>query len=348
LKPKNTDVPTIYDVAKKAGVSISTVSRVLNSKVDVKEEKRQNVLKSIQDLDFKIDPYARSLAEKHFNLIEVCFSWSSVKINLENEWYIALLNGINDVVQKEQYGLLINTISGVFDLEEVERRVARNMVNGLLMVSPYLKEDELAQIKKFKVPLVLVGCRVADNGADYVDSDNAKAVTEIVNHLLNLGNKKIACITGEVEISANAADRLREFLQAMQLRGFSVPEEYVVQGDFSKDSGAAAMKKLLALKNRPTAVFASNDWMALGAWDSIIQAGLKVGKDIALVGFDDIPQASMPPYSLTTIRQDFRAISTQATQMLIQKIKNPEGWKPRQVIVPTQLITRLSCGSQPK
>jgi LacI family transcriptional regulator len=157
LKRKKNPNPTIYDVADKAGVSISTVSRALNNKNNLKELTRQKIFKAIDVLNFKIDPYARSLVMKQFNLLEVCFSWSSIRINLENEWYLGLLNGINDVVQEKRYGLLINTISGIFDLQEVSRRVARNAVDGVLMVSPYLKEEEMRQLKDFQVPLVLIG-----------------------------------------------------------------------------------------------------------------------------------------------------------------------------------------------
>ncbi|HVZ81423.1 MAG TPA: LacI family DNA-binding transcriptional regulator [bacterium] len=342
MKSKKNPKSTIYDVAARAGVSISTVSRTLNNRSNLTDLTRQKVLKAIADLDFKTDPFARGLVGKQFNLIEVCFSWSSIKINLENEWYLGLLNGINDVVQEKQYGLLINTISGVFDLQEVEKRVSRNTVDGVLMVSPYLKEEEVNQLKDFRVPLVLIGCRANDPSVDFVDCDNAKAVVEVVDHLVKKGHQKIACITGEVKISADAADRLREFKQAMERHGLSVPDPYIVGGDFSKGSGAKAMNKLLALKDRPTAVFASNDLMALGAWDSIVEKGMKVGKDIALVGFDDIPQASVPPYSLTTNKQDYRETSTQAARLLIEKIENPTGWKTRQILVPTQLVVRRS------
>jgi LacI family transcriptional regulator len=125
-----------------------------------------------------------------------------------------------------------------------------------------------------------------------------------------------------------------------------VPEGYLGEGDFLKKSGSEAMKKFLALHERPTAVFASNDLMALGAWDAIEEAGLTVGKDIALVGFDDITEAFTPPYSLTTVRQDFRTISVEAARLLIDKIQSGGNWTPKQMLVPTQLITRQSCGAK--
>lgn len=338
---------TIYDVAHQAGVSISTVSRVLNDSASVLDETREKVLKTVSDLNFKPDPVARSLVSKQVNLIQVCFSWSSGRyhINLENPWYLELLNGINQVVQEKAYGLLINTLSGVFDPQEVYHRVSRNAVDGILLVSPYLAEEELPKIKNYPVPVVLIGCRVNDPQIDYVDSDNVMAVAGVVDHLVSLGHEKIACITGEVKISADAAERAKEFRTAMAERGFKVSKDFVVGGDFSRESGAKAMKKLMRLKEKPTAVFASNDLMALGAWDFLVKEGLEVGKDMALVGFDDIAAASKKPYSLTTVKQNFDTISTQAANLLIDKMQKPDEWRARQILVPTQLVIRRSSGS---
>ncbi len=346
---------TIYDVASRAGVSISTVSRVLNNNPNVLEDTRQRVLKAIAELQFKPNPIARGLVVKQTNLIEVLFSWAGpvfnmagYQFNLQSAWYVGMLNGINEVVQEKQYGLLINTISGVFDPQEVYRRVFNNAVDGVLMVSPYLEEKDVVQLIGSRVPVVLIGYRTDDPRTDYVDSDNRGAAGLVVDHLVGLGHKKIACISGQTRTSRNAADRLEGFKTTIAKHGLSVPEEYIVEGDFLKKSGAEAMQKLMALPDRPTAVFASNDLMALGAWDVIEEMGLTVGKDIALVGFDDIAEAFTPPYSLTTVRQDYRTISMEATRILIEKIHHPENWKPQQVLVPAQLIVRQSCGSKKK
>lgn len=339
---------TIYDVAQKAGVSISTVSRVLNNNPNVLEDTRQKVQKAIADMKFKPNPIARGLVVKQTNLIEVFFSWSGYQFNLQNAWYVGLLNGINEVVQENQYGLLINTIAGVFDPQEVYRKVYHNAVDGVLMVSPYLEEKDVLEMMDQRVPVVLIGYRTDDTRMDYVDSDNTDAAIQVVDHLAKLGHKKIAFISGEVKTSRNALDRLNGFRLAMHKHGLPVPEEYVVEGNFLRETGEAGMKKLLSLSERPTAVFASNDLMALGAWDAVEDKGMTVGADIALVGFDDITEAFTPPYSLTTIRQDYRTISVEATRMLLDKIHAPDKWKPRQVLVPTQLVVRQSCGSKKK
>lgn len=337
---------TIYDVAAKAGVSISTVSRVLNNNPNVLEETRFKVLEVIKEMKFKPNPIARGLVVKQTNIIEVFFSWAGKQFNIQSDWYTKLLNGINEVVEEKQYGLLINTIAGVFAPQVVYRKVFQNAVDGVLMVSPYLEEKDVIQMMDHRIPIVLIGYRTDDPGIDFVDSDNIQAVGQVVDHLVKLGHKKIACISGPAEISRNAADRLLGFKQAMQKHGLPVPEEYIVEGNFLKEAGGEAMKKLLFLPGRPTAVFAANDLMALGAWDAVEEKGLSVGTDMALAGFDDIPEACTPPYSLTTIQQDYQLISKEATKVLIEKIHHSDDWKPRQVLIPTQLIVRQSSGSK--
>jgi LacI family transcriptional regulator len=216
------------------------------------------------------------------------------------------------------------------------------------MVSPYLEEKDVLQMMDYRVPVVLIGYRTDDPRMDYVDSDNVDAAFQVVDHLVKLGHKKIAFISGQVKTSRNALDRLNGFQQAMKKHNLPIPPGFLVEGNFLRESGESGMKNLLALPERPTAVFASNDLMALGAWDAAEEAGLTVGADIALVGFDDITEAFTPPYSLTTVRQDYRAISVEATRSLLAKFHQPDHWKTKQVLVPTQLIVRQSCGSKKK
>jgi len=335
---------TIYDVAYKSGVSISTVSRVLNNNLTVQEDLRQRVQRAVKELGFQPNPIARGLVMKRTKLIEVCFSWSGYRIDLENPWYFGILNGVNQVAQDSQYGLVISTLSGIFDPQEICRRILSNTVDGVLMVSPYLTKKGILDMVDSRVPIVLAGCRVDENAMDYVDSDNLRGAEQAIRHLARLGHRKIACITGEGEFSLNSMDRLEGSLRAAQDLGLSIPDPYIVRGDFGRTSGTKAAEALLALSDPPTAIFAFNDLMALGAWDAVQKAGLTIGRDISLVGFDDIPAASQAPYSLTTIRQDFQAISLEASKLLIEKTCNPDGHRPRKLLLPTQLVERRSCG----
>jgi DNA-binding LacI/PurR family transcriptional regulator len=277
-------------------------------------------------------------------LIQVLFSWQNRQFDFKNNWYVSLLNGFNSAIQEHGYGLMVNTVAGVFDPEEVYATVFRNSSDGILVVSPYLEEKDILRMNQNAVPMVLVGHRIQSAEVDYVDSDNEAAAAEVVEHLVGLGHKKIAFVSGPMKGSADSTDRLKGYQGAMKKHGLQVQVEYIVEGDFTEANGALATEKLLALKERPTAIFCCDDLMALGAWNTIERKGLRVGKDISLVGFDDIEEASKAPYSLTTVRQDLINMSTQSTLLLLEKIKNPGKWKSRHVLLPTQLIVRNSTG----
>jgi len=337
---------TIYDVAHKAGVSISTVSRVLNNNPSVLDETRQKVLKVIAELEFKPNPIARGLVVKQTNLIELLFSWFGPKMDFRSHWYLEILNGVNEVVQENQFGLLVNTVAGDVGNAEIEQKVFRSAVDGILMVSPFLEEKEILRMMDRRVPIILVGHRPQDERIDFVDADNLGAAAQVADLFVELGHKKIACIAGPISVSGDAADRLKGFEKAIAHKGIPLAKGHVQEGQFNRESGFKAMEKLLMLPERPTAVFACDDAMAIGAWDAIEKAGLKVGKDIALVGFDDAPEASQPPYSLTTLKQDFRKLAMEATKLLITRIRNPNDWKPRHLLLPTPLIVRKSSGER--
>jgi LacI family transcriptional regulator len=335
---------TIYDVAHKAGVSISTVSRVLNNNPSVLEETRQKVLKVISDMEFKPNPIARGLVVKQTNIIELFFSWFSPECDFRSHWYVEMLNGVNEVVQKNKFGLLVNTVAGVADPDEVFRRIFHHAVDGILLVSPYLEEKDILRVLDRRIPTVLIGHRMENLGVDFVDGDNLNAAGQVVDYLADLGHRRIACITGPAKGSVDSADRLRGFESAMARRNLTFPALYKEDGGFTRHAGYLAMQRLLLLPQRPTAVFAFDDSMALGAWKAVQEAGLTVGRDLSLVGFDDIPEASQAPFSLTTMRQDFRGLSVQATQILVEKIQQPGNWTPRRILIPTQLVVRGSCG----
>lgn len=335
---------TIYDVAQIAGVGISTVSRVFNNSPKVLEKTRQKVMKVAAELAYKPSPIARGLVNKQINLVEIFFSWSGQRFDFRSYWYMEILNGVIEVVQANQNGLLVNTIPRNIDPREVQGKIFHNAVDGILLVAPHLEEAAILRLDDNQVPLMLIGHRTEDPRLDFVDSDNVHAAEQVVDHLVKLGHRKIAIITGPVKTSRNAADRLKGFGLAMKKHGLAFPKGFIQEGDFNNPSGEKGMKRLLALSERPTAVFASDDSMALGAWNAIEKAGLKVGKDLALVGFDDIPEASTQPYFLTTVRQDFRKLGMEAAELLFEKIHDPENWDPHRILIPTTLIVRDSSG----
>jgi DNA-binding LacI/PurR family transcriptional regulator len=337
--------PNIYDVAEKAGVSIATVSRVLNNNSNVMEGTRHKVLDAIKALKFKPDVSARELGVRHNHLIQIFFHIAHYPIDFDNNWFGDILNGAGEVLQAHQYGVLINSISGMPTAEEIYHRVHHNRVDGILMIAPHMVERDLLRIMDQRVPIVPVEYRLENPHTSFVDTDNVNSVIQIVDHLVSLGHRKIACLAGPVPQNRNAQDRFWGFKKGLEKHGLGLPEDYVVTHDYYvREAGTEGMRELLSLPDRPTAVFGSNDQIALGAWDVAQSAGLKVGKDISIAGYDDIPVASKPPYSLTTVRQDFHKLSSTAAEILMDIIENPAGAMPRQILVPTQLIARQSTG----
>jgi LacI family transcriptional regulator len=284
------------------------------------------------------------LVAKQSNLIQVLFSWVDKKCDFRNYWYVSILNGVNEAVQENGYGLMVNTVAGLFEPQAVYERVFRNAMDGILVISPYLSEKELLRMSDSRVPMILIGHRVPKLPIDTVDSDNVGAAHQAIDHLVSLGHKKIAFITGPTEYNTDSADRLAGYKEAMKKHGLEIPEGYIAEGLFNEMTGEAAAEKFMKLPQRPTAVFSSDDLMAMGAWDAFEKAGLKVGKDVSIIGFDDIPEASQGKYSLTTIRQDFHEISMRGTKMLIEKIKHSGDWETRKVLVPVKLMERRSTG----
>ncbi len=332
---------TIYEVAEKAEVSISTVSRVINNKPNIPEYTKRRVLNAIETLNFKPNLIARGMASKKVNLVEVFFSWHK-----QSPWFTDLLHGINKELREQEYGLLVNTLDGaaIFNPKEVHRRLFHNAVDGVLMIAPYLEEKDLLLLAESGVPITLIGYRSQNKAISFVDSDNINAASAVVSHLFKLGHTHISCITGPTETSPNAADRLEGYRQAMVRHQLKIPGSYVIGGDFVRQTGKEAMQKLLALPMRPTAVFACNDEMALGAWHALQEAGLTVGKDMALVGFDDMFEASKAPYSLTTVRQDWMNMGVKGVRILMDKIRQKGHGESQQVLVPGKLVVRGSCG----
>jgi DNA-binding LacI/PurR family transcriptional regulator len=337
---------TIYDVAKKSKVSIATVSRVLNKKTEVVTEKtRLHVLQAIKELNFKPNLSARRLVSSRTNLIEIFFHIQNFPVDFKSDWYNGILTGATQVIQNENMGMLINFLVGIPDFQEIAERVFHNNVDGILLISPSLEEKHLLELTHQNTPIVLVGHRAKSSDISFVDTNNTEASKSIVEHLINLGHRKIACIAGPIHNVQNAKDRLEGYQNAMSKHGLSVPKGFIIPSDgFIKLNGREGMQQLLKLSEKPTAVVCGDDMLATGAWDAATAAGLKIGKDISLVGYDDIPAASTYPYSLTTVRQDMQGLSAAATRLLIEQIKNPESSVPTHQFQPTQVIVRESTG----
>jgi len=347
---KQTRPSTIYDVARKSKVSIATVSRVLNKKTEVVTEKtRVQVLQAIKELNFKPNLSAQRLVSSRTNLIEIFFHIQNFPVDFKSDWYNGILVGATQVIKNQNMGMLINFLVGIPDFQEIAERVFHNNVDGVLMISPSLEEKYLLELNNQSVPVVFVGHRAQSSEISFVDTNNIEASEIIIKHLIDLGHRKIACLAGPIHNVQNAKDRLAGYQNAMSKHGLPIPKSFIIPSDgFIQSNGREGMQQLLRLSEKPTAVFCTDDTLAIGAWNATVAAGLTVGKDISLVGYDDIPSASTHPYSLTTVRQDMQGLSAAATRILIEQIKNPESYFPIHQFQPTQLIIRESTGPAPK
>jgi LacI family transcriptional regulator len=227
--------------------------------------------------------------------------------------------------------------------EEMYRRVVRSgHLEGVLVASTRLDDPLIARLDQDRVPFVMVG-RHPNERVNYVDIDNVAGARMAVEHLIRLGHRRIATITGPLNMTSGA-DRLKGYQRALEAYRLPVEEALIVEGDFTEASGTAAARCLLPLS--VTAIFVASDVMAIGALKGIREAGLRVPHDVALVGFDDVPLATAVQPSLTTIRQPIERLGSLAAGLLVDLLDNPpdEQAPAHHIILPTKLIIRESCG----
>jgi LacI family transcriptional regulator len=334
---------TLEDIAKQAGVSRSTVSRVVNEEPNVREDVRKRVLDIIQSTGYHPHAAARTLASRH--------SWTlgfvlphSVSFFFTDPYYPHLTKGVAQACNQYLYTLALFLVGTKEDEETIFPRVSRKgLLDGVLIQSGHHGDQRLINLlAKAGIPLVIIGRpHSTDGGVTYVDVDNSNAAYNAVNHLIHLGNKRIGTITGPTN-STVGIDRKDGYLRALTERGLGIDESLITEGDFTEAGGYYAMQKLLPA--RPDAIFAASDVMAIGAMRAVREAGLRIPEDIAFVGFDDLPLATLSDVRLTTVRQPVVQFGFKAVEVLIDLIENGIE-PPRHIIMDTELIIRESCGA---
>lgn len=332
---------TLEHVAELAGVSRSTVSRVVNNQSGVREDVRQRVWQIIDETGYRPNLVARALASNRSGIICLVVPHAFSRL-FTDPYFPRLTQGITLGCNTNDLSLTLF----LFHNEEEEARLTRRIANaslfdGVIMASSQFDDPLIPHLIENEVPLVMIGRQDRYPQVSFVDADNVNGAHAATSHLLRLGYLRIAHISGPQNMVAGQ-DRLNGYRQALRERGQSFQEELVTEGDFSEAGGYMAMQRLLPA--RPDAVFAASDQLALGAWRAIREAGLQVPHDIALVGYDDLqpPAAGRP--RLTTIRQPVARIGREAVNVLIDVIKNDPA-PPRRVIFDTELVIRESCGA---
>jgi len=330
---------TIRDVARHAGVSPMTVSRVINRSPSVSSTTRSRVEQSIAELGYIPSRLARGLSAQRTGTLAL------IVPDVANPFFTLIVRGSEDVARRAGYRLLLCDTRADLDVErEVIDELIAHRVEGIL-IAPVSdrSRDHLRRLSRFAVPFVLVDRTIPGVDADTVLGDSAGGAQHLVEHLIALGHRRIAMIT-ESDAVSTARDRRRGYEAALSAAGFGVDAELVVEGSVDPEGGRGGMRRLLGLERPPTAVFTVNNLVALGAIEAVREAGREVPDDIALVCFDDIDYASRLHPFLTVMEQPAETFGTLGTQLLLERIERRAPDRRRMVVLPAQFVVRRSCG----
>jgi LacI family transcriptional regulator len=332
---------TLEDIAKKAGVSRSTVSRVVNEHPNVRDEVRTRVWEVIRSTGYHPNAAARTLASQRSWMIGMVLP-RSVSFFFTDPYYPHLTQGIAQACNQYNYTLSLFIVGSKEDEEKIFPRISRRgLLDGILLQSAQHGDRLIDRLLNSNIPLLIVGRPFHSNGISYIDIDNVKAAHQAVSHLIQTGYKRIGTITGPMNSTAGL-DRKAGYLKALEEQGWPIDPTLIVEGDFTEESGYNGMKHLFAAQ--PDAIFAASDIMASGAMRAAREAGLRIPDDIAYVGFDDLPLATHERPLLTTVHQPVLEFGAKAVETLIDLIEN--GIKPaRRIIMDAELVIRDSCGA---
>ncbi|MBN2048208.1 MAG: LacI family DNA-binding transcriptional regulator [Anaerolineaceae bacterium] len=330
--------PTIRDVAKLAGVSHQTVSRVINDSERVLPATREKVLNAIETLGYQPSAIARSMAYGRTSTI------AFVAPNLTDYTFANIISAAEKRLRDLGYYLIITTADDEESYDHVvEHIIQRGRVDGLIVHATHLQRDRNHVLET--LPTVFVGVSVFNNQAiSTVFHDNYAISRIAVDHLYQLGHRRIGMVLGP-EIEDCVSDRTRSFYEAMRAHKLKIDPALIVNGDWSESSGYEAFKRMFRSENPPTAVYAQNDRMATGVLHAAREHGLRVPEDFSVIGVDDVPQAQHFYPSLTTVRQFFANQGTWAANLLLGLLKEPGGHQ--HICLPVELVVRESTGLAP-
>lgn len=324
---------TIIDVAREAGVSFKTVSRVLNGETNVREQTRERVMGAVKALDYRANHNARNLRARQSRTI--CLLHSNPSRNYVVELHLGALQRC----QAEGYSLITEERST--DTNAILALRSENRLAGAILTPPLSDDPELIeQLREHAVPFVRIApSKTSEPGRDVAIDDRA-AAREMTEYLIGLGHKHIGFICGPIT-HEEASVRLQGYKDALEQAGIPFDPERVVKGDFTFDSGIFAADQLLDLPTRPTAIFASNDDMAAGVIAACYRRRIQIPQELSVAGFDDTPLAATISPSLTTIYQPSQELASEAVGLLLEEIAAPSD-TPKRHLLDYRLVTRDS------
>jgi LacI family transcriptional regulator len=331
---------TIFDVARVAGVSHATVSRVVNGRQNVREETRQRVEVAMRELGYVAHVSARALASGRTQVIGLLAQ------ELDNAFFTSVIGGVDQQASAQGYDFLLCTTHARREKEaEYVARLSRGMVDGLLIVLPRGLPDYVEQLRNDRFPFVLIDYDDDAPGCSVVNAANRRGTRDAIRYLVALGHRRIGFITGRDNVGATHA-RLAGYRDEMAAGGLRVRPGDVLEGDFLETRGHAAGIEMLSRPDRPTAIFASSDMAAFGVMRAAVDLGIAIPGGLSVIGFDDIPEAARVNPALTTVRQPLREMGRVAVDQLLGRLDDP-GQPPVRVVLDTELIVRGSSSPPP-
>lgn len=327
---------TIYDVAREAGVSMATVSRVVNGNPNVKPTTRKKVLAAIERLGYRPNAVARGLASKKTTTVGVIIP------DISSLFFSELARGIEDIATMYKYNIILCNSDNRLEKElQLINTLLEKQVDGLLFLGSEIKEDHLQTLSTAAVPVVLAATRDADNILPSVTIDHFQAAYDATKALIERGHKRVAILSGPQTDPLGGLLRFEGYKKALADSGIALDEELVKSGSYWYETGLRNMNEFLKLDNPPTAVFAANDEVAIGAIHAIQDAGKSVPGDIEIIGHDNIRLAEMVRPKLSTVVQPMYDIGAVAMRLLT-KYMNNEHVEEHVVLLPHRIEYRQS------
>jgi LacI family transcriptional regulator len=330
---------TIHDVAQRAGVSPITVSRVINHSGYASQETRDRVEAAVVELGYVPNRLARSLRSKRTHTLALVIT------DITNPFFTTVARGVEDTASDAGYTVIFcNTDESESEEKKYLQVLLQQQVDGILLVPACSTPDSIEMIRKQSTPVVVLDRRLPSGvDVDTVRCENELGAYQLVRLLIELGHRDIALLSGPLGVST-AEDRLAGYRRAMREAGCGDEAQLIIYGSFTQASGSEMMRQLLERDPRPTAVFAANNLIGIGALQAIQQAGLRVPDDVALVSFDDLPLTLLTMPFFTVSAQPAYEMGKRATQLLLARLTKAATEPCQEIILPTELIVRQSSG----
>jgi LacI family transcriptional regulator len=330
-------MPTIRDVARRAGVAPITVSRVINNSGYVSARTRQRVEEAIGELKYVPNALAQGLRFNRTNLIALVLS------DITNPFWTTVARGTEDAASEENLSVILcNTDENVVKQDKYVRLLLQRQVDGFLLVPSQATVESVSLIQQQQVPLVILDRQVSGVSADVVRGDSEGGAYNLTCYLIGLGHHRIAILSGP-ETASTSTQRVAGYERAFADAGLKVDTKLVSYGKFHQDSGYERTLEILKLSGRPTALFAANNFIAIGVMKALYEAGVRVPEDMSVVAFDDLPLGLLVQPFLTVVAQPAYDMGYRATKLLLKRIAYPDEASSEEIVLPTQLLVRQSC-----